>query len=120
MQCPPAIMEDQPAIGVAQRKYLGARPQFRSGRVVEWVEALRAARPPAARPAAGGPPPAQPLTTPELEVGRGIADGPRHQLSADRHLISLDPVRRSHLRNVYHKQRLVFRTKLLAHTLQQQ
>lgn len=47
---------------------------------------------------------------------RGIEDGLSYQLIANRHFISLDTVR-NHIRNVYRKLQVNFKSELMAHAL---
>lgn len=75
----------------------------------------KATRPPASNKS----PLAEPLTTRELEIVRGIEDGLSYQLIADRHFVSLDTVRH-HIRNVYRKLQINSRNELLANSLKRQ
>ena len=63
--------------------------------------------------------PAEPLTSRELEVVRGIEDGLSYKLIADRHHISIDTVR-NHIRSVYRKLQINSKGELLAQSLKQQ
>lgn len=66
------------------------------------------------RPAPAAP--AQPLTSRELDIVRGIEDGLSYKLIADRHGLSLDTVR-NHIRSVYRKLHVNSKGELLAQAL---
>ena len=62
---------------------------------------------------------AEPLTSRELEVVRGIEDGLSYKLIAERHHISLDTVR-NHIRSVYRKLQINSKAELLAQALRRE